>query len=81
VKKIALGAVLLVASGMLFAEDFVAVFNDLDENRDGYLSVDEVRENRQLDRAFRDYDSNTDNRMSLDEYMNYLNAEGLNDPE
>ncbi len=80
-KKIALGAVLLAASGMLFAEDFVAVFNDLDENRDGYLSVDEARENRQLDRAFRDYDSNVDNRMSLDEYMNYLNAEGLNDPE
>jgi len=80
-KKRALGAVLLLVSGVLFAEDFVAVFNDLDEDRDGYLSVDEARENRPLDRAFRDYDSDVDNRLSLDEYMNYLNAEGLNDSE
>ncbi|MDQ7073810.1 MAG: EF-hand domain-containing protein [Gammaproteobacteria bacterium] len=78
-KKRVLGMMLMVASGALFAEDFVAVFNDLDENRDGYLSVDEARENRTLDRVFRDYDSDIDNRMSLDEYMNYLNAEGLKD--
>ena len=46
-----------------------AAFDGLDKNRDGYLSKEEVADEKELAKRLTRFDANKDGRMSLDEYI------------
>jgi hyperosmotically inducible protein len=46
-----------------------AAFDGLDRNRDGYLSKEEVADEKELAKRLTKFDANKDGRMGLDEYI------------
>lgn len=55
----------------------LASFDDLDRNRDGFVSKDEVPLTHDIARAWTMLDENLDNRLAREEFVAYNPEEGL----
>jgi len=77
-------AVLALAVGSAYAEDKIGRdkndpgFNNLDKNKDGYISKSEAKGNPTLYKKFKEADRNGDGKLSRMEYLEAMTKQDAN---
>ncbi len=62
-----------VATSTMLNAAQIYIFEELDSNRNGAISMDEAKVRADLVENFAEIDSDGDNTLSVDEYSNYMN--------
>lgn len=62
-----------VATSTMLNAAQIYIFEELDSNRNGAISMDEAKVRADLVENFTEIDSDGDNTLSVDEYSNYMN--------
>ena len=72
----ALAAFLVTVPARATVKEELEVFINLDDNRDGYVSIDEVREHRSINTRLERFDGDGNGKLDLDEFVALVQNHG-----